>query len=213
MRVNQIVKGDCESCSQTNVILYTSPHGIQLCVTCTQLENEAIRNQIQSVSQRDEVPQTKEDLFLAERTPMIALRGMIDADTSIQPTQKDYEYARLCQERMQQMQSALFEVQRDLNKKISLWKQEVQITAGRLTGDQLEKFKSLDVNYQPPVQPQSARSSKPTGSQKGKSYDGDAVGALAKKYGMKRSMIQMAVTTKGSIDAADKYLASLLSED
>lgn len=215
-------KGDCECCLKTDITLHHF-NNMWMCDECKTKELalmpevkivNGVNNIIEKSRQIDASVEIKADLFNAETVASVELKSAIERDETIPADKKQYVYADESLTRYLQFKQAVFEMREEMNRKenaMRFWQVQARQAAATLHGEFREKFKALDINYQPvaPPKPKLPSASKPkTGTKK---FKLEEIKKFAEQYGVPHTSVQLVATAKNlTAEEAAKYLSELM---
>lgn len=220
MMNNTTRKGDCECCPKVDITLHAGSHGIWMCDSCFEKENNAVATIkasnaiIADARKTDAQVEVKSELFNAGTVAFVALKAAIDNNPEVADADKGYALAGVTSERIQKLQAVIFENEAALqalkNEKQALLV-NMQNLVATLRIDQKEKFKQYNVNYSPNIK----STPKPKVVKKTKGFSNNDMIALreaAKKYDVAPELIRSLILSRKdmSVEQAAKQLSEML---
>jgi hypothetical protein len=207
-----VLKGDCECCDNKDVTIRVQ-FGMKMCEACIALQaaTPSVDAILEASRTLDTSIRVKPELFVAATTAIIELKGSIDHDENIPAEKKDYVMTQECFKRFQHFKQVVSEKRQELlqvESELRAWQANAQEFAGKLAREDREKFKALDISYDPqPVKqiktPKAPGRAKPTAAQ---------FKEAASKYNLNAMAISMTATARNmSADEAAQYLIAQIA--
>lgn len=214
--------GDCECCTRTNIALTLENRNMWMCEFCV-ADEKAITTKIGEANVIleqsrviDSSIQIKPEIFVSKTVAIVELQAAITHDANIPDALKDSAYAKACNERYLALKEIVFAKRAELNEieqDMRAWQVNAQAAAGKLHSSEREKYRHLDVNYNPATPIKKIKKVSETKPKSNSSYNRGEVMAAASKYDVPFDGIRNIQLSKNmTADAAGAYLAGLMKK-
>jgi hypothetical protein len=224
MATERFVKGNCECCDKTEVIV-SEVHSMMMCNDCRHADEDATARAVaaNSMVQQSRSDMTsieiKVDIFNAATTSAHELKASIDADPNIPDDSKDYAMASESLARFKQFQDVIFGLRKEASEiqakiaakenEMRAWQVQIHTFAGNIRDERKEKFRNFDIQYQPKPAKVAKAAKAPSSTKK---FSKTELIDAAAKYKVPMAMVQMvAVQRNMTADQAAHEVFTALS--
>lgn len=205
------VIGDCEFCSQKNLALFVQ-HGDLMCEGCIAKENTVAHAKEIIVESKkiDYTIQISSDLAQAETVAIVEIIAAVANDTTIPDDMKDFEVAKMCQDRVIAYEKAIFDKRAEIladESRMRVAQANAQSFAGKLRAElQAQLAPKFNLNYKTEVKEVKPRTRTTTSN-----FKASELKAACEKYGLKMEDVRMiAVSRNLTAEGAAKFLRERL---